>query len=126
MNRVLALAFAALLATPSSLVAQCCVAEGVDEAPIPLNGDAVADSLLRVAEGAPPDWIGRRMEAWVHVGEGGSVLETRVARSSGDEQLDEVLLGVVELMRFSPSITEGEPVDAWIRFPVVLETRSSP
>ena len=127
MSRVVAGLMLGFLIGPLPTLAQCCVIvpEGgnavvVDEAPIPTNFDVVVDSLRRVADSAPPAWRGQGIEAWVHVGPEGDVLESRVASTSGSVDLDAVLLGVVQLMQFSPARTEGVAVDVWLRFPVSL------
>jgi TonB family protein len=119
----------ALLFAPESAEAQCCVvlpnvpgASLVDEAPLPTNGEEVVELLRRVAEAAPREWADRSIEAWVEIDAEGGVVEAQVARSSGNPDLDAVLLAVAGRMKFTPGKSEGVPVEVLLRFPVSLRT----
>ena len=124
----------ALAAAPASAQLDgCCVKvpEGetglrVDVAPRPRNVDAVLEALEQVAEdGRHRGWPGRTGLVWIHIGEGGGVLETRVSRSSGDAALDRQLLAAAALFRFRPARVDEEPVPVWIELPMPVGAGSA-
>ncbi len=59
----------------------------------------------------------------VLVGQNGNVIDSRVARSSGTESLDEAALEWAYRNKFSPAIQNGRPVAVWATYEVefVLE-----
>ena len=129
MTRIGWMVIAVHLLVPGSEQAQCCVVPPsvpgtplIDEAPLPTNGEEVVELLRRVAEAAPREWADRSIEAWVEIDAEGRVVETEVARSSGNPELDAVLLAVAGRMEFTPGKSAGVPVDVLLRFPVSLRT----
>lgn len=122
----LVLVFLAGVAPASAQLSDCCVKvpEGetglrVDVAPRPTNIDDVLEALEQVAEdGTTRGWPGRVGLIWIHISEGGGVIETRVSRSSGDEALDRQLLAAAALFRFRPAEVDEEAVRVWIELPM--------
>lgn len=49
------------------------------------------------------------------IGPDGSVLESKVLRSSGNADLDEAARGSLEKCKFNPAIVDGKPVEAWTK-----------
>lgn len=58
------------------------------------------------------------------IGEDGSILETRIAHSSGFAVLDSLAEAVTAHHRFHPATTDGKPVKAWISWPVAFSKSS--
>ena len=59
---------------------------------------------------------------WIFIDETGSVVSTRMAESSGHEELDEAALRVAERMEFTPAYNGDEPVSVWVVIPVTFAT----
>ena len=49
------------------------------------------------------------------IGPDGSVLESKVFRSSGNADLDESARTSLEKCKFDPAIVDGKPVEAWTK-----------
>lgn len=54
------------------------------------------------------------------VGAGGEAQEVKLAASAGDAALDDAALAAVRAWRFVPARRGSEPVEAWVRIPVVF------
>lgn len=59
----------------------------------------------------------------VHIDETGTLLEARVAGSSGFDGLDRAALRVSRAFRFSPALNRDRPVAVWIALPVRFRSR---
>ena len=95
----------------------------VDQAPVPTNLKEVADSLEANRPGAVDGASTETAVVWLHVGTGGSVLETRIDTGTGSEPIDAMFLRVAAVLRFSPALRDGEPVEVWIRIPFTVQER---
>ena len=106
------------------------------------NRAEVQQALMRLY---PPrlrdDGIGGRVVLWFFISEEGRVLDRRVSRSSGHEELDEAALNVADVFRFTPAmdsrqilepgpishpvIRYGEvPVPVWIQLPITFQAQN--
>ena len=61
-------------------------------------------------EGAP--------EVWVHIDDQGTVIDTRIYKSSDVEALDAAALEVAKVMRFTPARNGDQPVAIWVVIPI--------
>ena len=52
------------------------------------------------------------------IGEDGSVLETRIAESSGSSMLDNAAVEAMKSVRYIPAKLHNKPVEFWLRIPV--------
>lgn len=88
-----------------------------------------AREYLRVLEARYPGMLrdaglGGTVRLWVHLDESGSVMETRVAESSGHVELDRVAEEVMhEVARFRPALNRDRAVRVWVQIPVTFEAR---
>lgn len=67
--------------------------------------------------------IGGVPQVLFYIDEKGTVLETRLARSSGYEALDAAALAVGRMMVFRPALNHDREVAVWVTFPVRFESR---
>lgn len=90
------------------------------------NVDEVFDALTRSIPGEDGE-TGAGGVAVAHflVDETGVARQRRIAEPSGSETLDEALLTVGSLARFSPVETEDGPTEAWVALTVGFRTRQS-
>lgn len=90
-------------------------------APEILNREEIITAMTRVY---PPvlreAGIGGVVQVYFYIDEDGRVRTTRVAQSSGYEQLDQAALTVSELYRFSPALNRDQKVKVWVSFPVTF------
>jgi TonB family protein len=125
---VLLLAFAACSVDPSvrdasGETAVCPVQyTRTNEPPRMLNQPEVWEALIA---GYPAALREAGMEGTttmsVCIDEGGLVAKTRLVRSSGNDDLDEVATNMMETVaRFSPATVDDEPVPVWVQLPVTL------
>lgn len=61
-----------------------------------------------------------RVDVWYFVTEDGRVQDTRVARSSGSPELDELALRAATEWRFTPARNRDQPRAVWVSLPVVF------
>ena len=61
-----------------------------------------------------------RVNVWVDLDVEGAVLSVRIARTSGNERLDDAALHVARVMRFSPARNGETPVAVTIQLPIVF------
>lgn len=65
----------------------------------------------------PSEALAKRIEGTVTIsfliGTDGSVRQSRVANSSGDDSLDQAARTAIEKCRFKPGMVDGKPVDVW-------------
>jgi len=66
--------------------------------------------------------IGGTVNVWFFIDEGGSVLQTRVQKSSGHKALDDAALKVADIMEFSPALNRDKRVKVWVAFPITFTT----
>ena len=64
--------------------------------------------------------IGGQVVVWFFISETGRVLDTRVARTSGREELDAAALEVADVFRFAPAMNRDERVRVWIQMPITF------
>ena len=55
------------------------------------------------------------------IGEDGAVRGADVQRSSGRACVDALADAMSEIVRFSPAILDGEPVEVWVQFPITVQ-----
>ena len=67
--------------------------------------------------------IGGVVIVWFFVEESGRVADTRVAQSSGYEQLDVAALQVSDRFVFSPALLNDQFVPVWVQFPITFAIR---
>ena len=107
--------------------------------PGPANPDGTADGTaieappvlqkLKVVDMQPPVYppkcrrlgIEGTVRVRVLVGEDGRVVQAIVARTSGDEMLDEAALESIEEWRFEPARRDGVKVRAWASVPIAFK-----
>ncbi len=98
-----------------------------DVKPELVDGQRVAQAL---AERYPPmlraAGIGGTVVLWVFIDADGVVTDTRVAQSSGHDQLDEAARVAMSDMAFTPARNRGEPVAVWTQVPVTFGARQQP
>lgn len=86
------------------------------------NGDNPGEvrTLLEERYAALPDTPTGRVDAWFFVNEEGRVTDTRLARSSGSPELDELALRSAVEWRFTPAMNRDQPRAVWVSLPVVF------
>lgn len=105
---------------PLLLVCLSCSSHGpvpaYDVAPVLANREEITAALHAVGAG-----LEARVVLLVRVDDHGYVQEVRLARGSGDGDLDRAALWIGEQMRFRPARYKGEPVPALVEVPVVFD-----
>jgi TonB family protein len=66
--------------------------------------------------------VGGTIDMWFLLDEAGEVVETRLKKGSGVEELDEAALQVAETMRFSPALNGDVRVPVWIALPIIFRS----
>ena len=88
------------------------------------NGDEVQAALMGEYPPILRDaGIGGTAVVWFFISEGGTVLDRRVAESSGHEQLDEAALNVANVFQFTPAMNRDERVPVWIQLPITFQVQ---
>ena len=90
------------------------------------GGELPVVQKLKVVDVRPPDYPPRCRRLGIEgtvriralVGEDGRVVQALVARTSGDESLDEAAVEAVNEWRFEPARRDGVPVRAWASVPI--------
>ena len=67
--------------------------------------------------------IGGQTLVWFFISEQGRVLDSRVSKSSGHEQLDEAALQVAGVYEFTPALNRDKVVKVWVQIPITFEVR---
>ena len=67
--------------------------------------------------------IGGRVVVWFVISEEGRVLDRGVFASSGQAQLDDAVLNVADVFRFTPALQRDNVVRVWIRLPIIFSVR---
>ncbi len=67
--------------------------------------------------------IGGQTLVWFFISEQGRVLDKRVARTSGHEQLDDAALEVAAVYEFTPALNRDKMVKVWVQIPITFEVR---
>jgi protein TonB len=67
--------------------------------------------------------IGGQALVWFFISEEGRVLDKRISRSSGHEQLDEAALDVASVYEFTPALNRDKVVKVWVQIPITFEVR---
>ena len=67
--------------------------------------------------------IGGQALVWFFISEQGRVLDKRISRSSGHEQLDEAALEVAGVYEFTPALNRDKVVKVWVQIPITFEVR---
>jgi protein TonB len=67
--------------------------------------------------------IGGQALVWFFIDERGRVLDKRIFRSSGHEQLDEAALEVASVYQFTPALNRDKIVKVWLQIPITFEVR---
>jgi TonB family protein len=63
------------------------------------------------------------LRVWLFVDQRGRVARRQLSESSGNCELDRGALEVARMMRFSPALRNGRPVEVWIEVPVYFGAR---
>ncbi len=103
-------------------------------APMLLNREEVGTALQQLRHAIPlTDFPVRRNDEGnrqrrnlsvvgrYRIGEDGAVRGADVQRSSGRASVDALVDAMAEVVRFSPAILDGEPVEVWVQFPMTLQ-----
>ncbi len=67
--------------------------------------------------------IGGQALVWFFISEQGRVLDKRISRTSGHEQLDEAALEVAAVYEFTPALNRDKVVKVWVQIPITFEVR---
>jgi protein TonB len=67
--------------------------------------------------------IGGQALVWFFISEQGRVLDKRISKSSGHEQLDEAALEVASVYEFTPALNRDKVVKVWVQIPITFEVR---
>ena len=67
--------------------------------------------------------IGGQALVWFFISEEGRVLDKRISKSSGHEQLDEAALEVAGVYEFTPALNRDKVVKVWVQIPITFEVR---
>ena len=90
-------------------------------APDILNREEIIDAMRQAY---PPvlreAGIGGIVHVYFYIDETGHVKTTRVAQSSGYDQLDDAAIHVAGLYEFSPALNRDQYVPVWVSFPVTF------
>ncbi len=91
-----------------------------DEAPQPIGGiKAIQDNLI-YPEAAREAGISGRAIVNVRVDQNGNVLESRILKSTGNEELDQAARDALRTVEWRPARHNGKPVTVWVGFPVIF------
>jgi TonB family protein len=90
-------------------------------APEILNREEIVDAMrLEYPPVLRDAGIGGTVQVYFYIDDRGWVKTTRIAQSSGYEQLDEAAIQVANLYRFSPALNRDQKVAVWVSFPVTF------
>jgi TonB family protein len=67
--------------------------------------------------------IGGQALVWFFISEEGRVLDKRISKTSGHEQLDEAALEVASVYEFTPALNRDKVVKVWVQIPITFEVR---
>ena len=88
------------------------------------NQDEVSRSLQR---NYPPllrdAGIGGTTIMWFFIDESGTVVNTRLFKTSGYDALDEAAAKVAEIMKFSPALNRDKKVQVWVQIPITFSSK---
>ena len=88
------------------------------------NPDEVARSLQR---NYPPllrdAGIGGTTIMWFFINENGTVINTKLFKTSGYDALDDAAAKVAEIMKFSPAMNRDKTVQVWVQIPITFASR---
>ena len=90
------------------------IAEGKDY--MMLHAEAARNALRDAG-------IGGQALVWFFISEQGRVLDKRIARSSGHEQLDDAALEVADIYEFTPALNRDKLVKVWVQIPITFRVR---
>jgi protein TonB len=95
-----------------------------DVAPRLTNPEDFERALQRAYPTALRDaGIGGTVTLQIFIDENGRALEARVVGGSGYARLDEVAVGLIDVMRFSPALNRDRRVPVWVEIPIAFRTR---
>ena len=90
-----------------------------DVPPMLVNGDEIRDLLQDLYPAAlKEEGVGGRVVLWMNVDETGTVTETKIQESSGQDALDSAAQEIAAAMQFTPAENKGDPVSVWIAQPI--------
>ena len=93
-------------------------------APRLLNPDEVSRALTAAYPGVLRDaGIGGTVRVWFRLDAQGSVVDTRLAETSGVPRLDSAAFRVADRMRFAPAQNRDRPVEVWVAIPITFQVR---
>ena len=79
--------------------------------------DHYPDSLKNIG-------VGGTANVWVYIDEHGAVRDTRLAKTSGIEALDQAALAAAAGFAFTPALNHDKPVAVWLQIPIAFSTSS--
>jgi TonB family protein len=86
------------------------------------NREDIAAALVRAYPKALRDHgVSGTALIWVLVDRDGSVLTTKVNKTSGQPEIDEAAMRVAKEMKFKPALNNGDPVAVWIQMPIAMK-----
>ncbi len=89
------------------------------------NESEVMEALMREFSPSLRDaGIDGQVVVWVFISGEGRVLDRRISQSSGHTPLDEAVLNVAKIFRFSPARNRDQRVQVWIELPITFEAQS--
>ncbi len=65
--------------------------------------------------------IGGQVVVWLFISDEGTVLDSRIAVSSGQATLDAAALRVAAVFRFTPAMNRDRVVQVWIQLPITFQ-----
>jgi len=87
-----------------------------DSPPILANRDEITAAMAAIGAG-----LEARVVLQLRIDERGYVQDVRVARSSGNDELDDAATWIGEQMRFQPAMHEGKTISALVEVPITFD-----
>lgn len=94
-----------------------------DEAPAPIGGFAAIQRNLVYPEIARKAGVEGRVVINCLIDEKGSVINTRVLKSLGNNGCDEAAIAAIKSVKWKPAKQRDKPVKVWIGIPVVFKLK---
>lgn len=97
-----------------------------DTPPKPEGGFAAIQRNLRYPKAAREKGIEGRGIYHVYIGEDGRVLEAKVLKSAGSEDMDQAALQALRSVKWEPALQDRKPVSLWVAVPVIFRLDKKP
>jgi TonB family protein len=93
-------------------------------APTILNRDEVQRAMIReYPDRLREAGIGGTVRVYFFIRDDGTVGNTLIDTSSGNEALDQTALRIAGVYRFSPALDRDQRVPVWVSFPITFQVR---